>query len=121
MTADVFPIRSKNPHADCHLFPCRPCRDQRKAEQEARDRHPAGKALPAVLDYDVDRTDNVIRLHVPGTWIELDESMLAELTSALINPPKCDRDDCYEAGDHGGLCVAHREAAGALPSGGWRK
>lgn len=45
MTAGVFTLRSRNPHATCHLFPCATCRARRDGEQAARDRHPAGKAI----------------------------------------------------------------------------
>lgn len=39
-------VASNNPHYLCGWSPCTVCQEQRKAEQDARDRHPAGTDLP---------------------------------------------------------------------------
>lgn len=126
MTADVFTIRSRNPHADCRApggFPCRTCRDRQREEQAARDRHPAGSDLPVPLDYEVkdDGNGRFVRVHVTSGHVDLDESMLAELHSAVV-ADLCTRDGCPRwATGMDGLCSDHRDMAEAVQINGWRR
>lgn len=71
MTVHTLP--SRNPHVDCHLFPCAKCQAKRKAEQAARDRHPAGRDLPASA-----RPVSGVRVWSDGKTLTLDQSDLTD-------------------------------------------
>ena len=127
MTAEVFTLPSRNAHATCHLFPCKPCREKKAAEQAARDRHPAGKDLPTSLEFEQGWDENgtyaIVHVDDQGTTLELDESMLRQLLAcATADPPLCRNCPNWASkGAMDGLCPSCRDNADAVPINGWRR
>ena len=83
MSADVYTLPSRNPHVSCALFPCPRCRAKRDAEQEARDRHPAGSdhrdVMPA-SGWMLTLPSDDGRLHVD--MVDVDSELIEDLAQA---------------------------------------
>lgn len=75
MSANLSLVSTNNPHYLCPYAPCTVCQQQRKAEQDARDRHPAGSDVMPASNWMLRVEGSVIK----ADFVDVDSELIEDL------------------------------------------